>query len=83
MTSDNVVKKKLLELLETVPHPQRLYPDLYVDMLIENGVTIHTCCRDCKYYDSKGLECTIKFDSDGERLDMSPHYYCSDGKRRK
>lgn len=33
-------REKLIELLESVPHPQRLYPDLFVDMLIENGVTI-------------------------------------------
>ena len=35
-------REKLIELLESVPHPQRLYPDLYVDMLIENGVTVQT-----------------------------------------
>ena len=34
------VKEELVKLLESVPHPQRLYPDLYVDMLIDNGVTI-------------------------------------------
>lgn len=33
-------REKLIELLETVPAHQRLYPDLYVDYLIENGVTI-------------------------------------------
>ena len=31
------MREKLIELLETVPHPQRLYPDLFVDMLIANG----------------------------------------------
>lgn len=76
------LKKKLIELLELIPHPQRLYPDLYVDILIENGVTIPVRCKDCKYYNLKDLECTIKFDSDGERLAMASHYYCSDGKRR-
>ena len=35
-------REKLIEVLETIPHPQRLYPDLYVDRLIANGVTIHT-----------------------------------------
>lgn len=77
------LKKKLIELLETVSHPQRLYPDLYVDVLIENGVEIPVHCKDCKYYNSKESECTIKFDSDGERLSMAWYHYCSDGKRRK
>lgn len=76
------LKKKLIELLEAIPHPQRLYPDLFVDMLIENGVAIPVRCKDCKYYNPKELECTIKFDSDGERLAMASHHYCSDGKRR-
>lgn len=76
------LKKKLIELLEAIPHPQRLYPDLFVDMLIENGVVIPVRCKQCKYYDPKELECTIKFDSDGERLAMASHHYCSDGKRR-
>ncbi len=39
-------KEKLLELLESIPHAQRLYPDLYVDMLIENGVKIDAVSRD-------------------------------------
>jgi hypothetical protein len=34
------VREKLLELLEEIPHPQRLYPDLYVDRIIEKGVTV-------------------------------------------
>ena len=34
------VREKLLELLEEIPHPQRLYPDLYVDRLIAHGVTV-------------------------------------------
>lgn len=34
------VREKLVELLEGVPHPQRLYPDLYVDYLVANGVTV-------------------------------------------
>lgn len=33
-------REKLIELLEEVPHAQRLYPDMYVDKLIENGVTV-------------------------------------------
>jgi hypothetical protein len=40
-------REKLIELLETVPHPQRLYPDLFVDSLIANGVTIKSDCEDC------------------------------------
>lgn len=76
------LKKKLIDLLEAIPHPQRLYPDLYVDMLIEHGVAIPVHCKDCKYYNPETLECTIKFDSDGEMLAMASHHYCSDGKRR-
>jgi hypothetical protein len=34
------VREKLVELLEEIPHPQRLYPDLYVDRIIEKGVTV-------------------------------------------
>lgn len=34
------MREKLINLFETIPHPQRLYPDLFVDMLIENSVTI-------------------------------------------
>lgn len=34
------VKEKLVELLETIPHAKRIYPDLYVDELIANGVTV-------------------------------------------
>ena len=34
------MREKLIELLESVPHAQRLYPDLYVDSLIANGVTV-------------------------------------------
>lgn len=33
-------KEELLRLLETVEHHKRLYPDTYIDMLLENGVTI-------------------------------------------
>lgn len=33
-------RENLIELLETIPHPQRLYPDLFVDSLIANGVTV-------------------------------------------
>lgn len=40
-------------------------------------------CEYCKYYDKEQSECTIKFDSVGERLAMSAQHYCSDGKRRK
>ena len=35
-------REKIIELLERVPQHQRLYPDLYVDMLIANGVTFAT-----------------------------------------
>lgn len=34
------MKEKLIKLLESVEHQRRLYPDLYVDMLISKGVTI-------------------------------------------
>ena len=34
------MKEKLVELLEEIPHPQRLYPDLYVDRIIAKGVTV-------------------------------------------
>ena len=34
------IEEKLIELLESVPHAQRLYPDLYVTHLITNGVTV-------------------------------------------
>ena len=37
------VKEKLMELLEEIPYPQRLYPDLYVDRIIANGVTMQEC----------------------------------------
>ena len=33
-------RERLIELLEAIPHPQRLYPDLFVDSLIDNGVTV-------------------------------------------
>ena len=34
------VREELVELLEEIPHPQRLYPDLYVDRIIAKGVTV-------------------------------------------
>ena len=34
------VREKLVELLEEIPHPQRLYPDLYLDRIIAKGVTV-------------------------------------------
>ena len=34
------VREKLVELLEEIPHPQRLYPDLYVDRIIAHGVIV-------------------------------------------
>lgn len=34
-------KQNFVELFETIPHPQRLYPDLFVDKLFCSGVTIH------------------------------------------
>ena len=33
-------REKLIELLEAIPHPQRLYPDLFVESLIAHGVTV-------------------------------------------
>ena len=53
------VREKLVELLEGVPHPQRLYPDLYVDNLIANGVTVQGRCHKAESVISKtGLMCT-------------------------
>lgn len=34
------VREKLVDFLEEIPHPQRLYPDLYVDRIIAKGVTV-------------------------------------------
>lgn len=39
-------------------------------------------CKDCKYYNPIDSECTIKFDSSGDRLVMDAMHYCSDGGRR-
>ena len=76
------IKEKLIELLEKVPHPQRLYPDLYVDMLIKNGVTIITECKDCKYV--RESEDAIEFDGstplcecDFSKMINRPNEYCS------
>ena len=33
-------REKLIDMLESVEHARRLYPDLYVDMLIANGVVV-------------------------------------------
>ena len=53
------VREKLVELLEETPHPQRLYPDLYVDRLIANGVTVQGRCHKAESVISKtGLMCT-------------------------
>ena len=37
-------KEKFLEFLDSVPAHQRLYPDLYVDQLIEAGATFGKPC---------------------------------------
>lgn len=37
------VREKLVGLLEEIPHPQRLYPDLYVDRIIAKGATVQEC----------------------------------------
>ena len=34
------MREKLIALLESVEHARRLYPDLYVDMLIAKGVVV-------------------------------------------
>lgn len=34
------IKDRLIELIEAIPYHRRLYPDLFVDYLIENGVTV-------------------------------------------
>lgn len=41
-----------------------------------------TRCMNCRSYDPDNSECTIKFDSNGERLTTPPYYYCADGKRK-
>ena len=78
------MREKLIELLESVPHAQRLYPDLYVDSIIANGVTIPVQCKDCKHYDQTPIGnrdrcmCT-KF------LGLTiprPDDFCSYGKRK-
>lgn len=81
-------REKLIELLESVPHPQRLYPDLFVDMLIENGVRVVVKCRDCKHmYQSEHAR-----DWDGETplcecgystMENRGYEYCSWGEKRK
>ena len=50
-------REKLIELLETVPAHQRLYPDLYVDYLIENGVTIQK--RGKWVHKNKEMYCSV------------------------
>ena len=39
-------REKLIELLEAIPHAQRLYPDLFVDYLIDHNVTMIERCED-------------------------------------
>lgn len=45
-------REKLIDLLETVPHPKRLYPDLYVDHLIAKGVTVRERGRWIPHYET-------------------------------
>ena len=52
------MSEKLIELLEEIPHPQRLYPDLYADHLIANGVTIPVHCHECKHWKNEINGCT-------------------------
>ena len=64
------VKDKLIELLESISAAQRLYPEMFVDMLIENGVTIVVKCKDCKHRYNKEycpmcFEEAIEWDDDG------------------
>ena len=75
-------KEKLVELLETIPYAQRLYPDLYVDMLIENGITIPVRCKDCKHMEKVGLNnhryCNVWRHING----MGDDGYCNYGERK-
>lgn len=74
-------REKLIELLETVPHAQRLYPDLYVDHLIANGVTVPVRCKDCKHLGVTYGEywCDRTLDSHPTDKDN----FCSYGERKK
>ena len=83
------MREKLIELLEAIPHPQLLYPDLFVDSLIANGVTIPVRCKDCKYNvanmkpdpldmtDYSDITCSY-FMTDG----MNRDDFCSYGERK-
>ena len=81
------MREKLIELLESVPHAQRLYPDLYVDHLIANGVTIPVRCKDCKHYDNSEGICWCHLNSKFFPGGMDWHGFpedgfCSYGERR-
>lgn len=76
-------REKLIELLETVPHPQRLYPDLYVDNLISNGVTVRERGRwettevteeweTVERYSHFHRECKYSYCDNG----LGGHYFC-------
>ena len=75
------MREKLIELLESVPHAQRLYPDLYVDHLIANGVTIPVRCKDCKHHEHYDalLYCGHIRGLTGS---VSPHGYCVYAERK-
>ena len=82
------IRNQLIELLESVPAAQRLYPDLFVDMLMENNVTIVVKCKDCRSmrqsdyaleFDGKTPLCECSYSSMVNR----PHEYCSWGEKRK
>lgn len=76
-------REKLIELLETVPHPKRLYPDLYVDHLISHGVTVRERGRwettevteeweTVERYSHFHRECKYSYCDNG----LGGHYFC-------
>lgn len=82
------VKDRLIELLESIPAAQRLYPEMFVDMLIENGVTIVVKCKDCRH--ARKSKDALEFDGvtplcicDYSTMPNRWHEHCSWGEKRK
>lgn len=80
-------KDRLIELLEAIPHAKRLYPDLFVDYLIENGVRVVICCDECKH--ARESEDALEFDGVTPLCECSYstqvnrwHEYCSWGEKK-
>lgn len=72
------VRDRLLEILEAVESYQRLYPDTYIDRLIESGVTIREVgfwnernCSNC----GRPIPTDDRFDFISEE-DVRFCYYC-------